>query len=169
MTAAISNLESPIADPGLWSQARAEHLLAPDSPLSADARAVLRAMFDAGAIGPQRAVKQASLAADAGLCPRRLQKANLDLLTAGIVVCTLCGQAPIQNPKSKIQNSSGPGQFLARSDADVAGYREQLRRRAIQCFRHLQLLKRACRLASDAIAAERAGAGTLFAEAGARP
>jgi hypothetical protein len=122
------------------------------------ARVLLGAMLDAGAVGRDHAITQADLAercilADGTtMSARQIQEVNLELLRAGVVVCSTC-QAPM-------------GQFIARVFEDVRPFEASLAKRASLIFEHRQALRTAVEVARDQAAAANHGAGTLFDEVG---
>lgn len=145
--------------PSLLSLRHLRSLLAPSSPLSDDARALLRTMLDWHSIGRQRALVQADLAAHSGISARRIQQLNLELERAGVVVCTTCGDRVTRRM----------GQYLAETEIEASDYRDQLEGRAKLCFIHVQAHDQAVRIARDQAAQDRHGAGTLWQDAPAEP
>lgn len=151
--------QTPTPSADLISCRHLDSLLQENSPLSADSKAVLRSMLDAGSIGPRKAVTQSRLARLSGVSRRQIQRANIELLLAGVVICSSCGGQAADGSAMR------PGQFIARDPGDVAPFRDQLSGRAKLCFVHVQLLDSAVRIAQSESAQDRSGAGTLFAEA----
>ena len=125
-----------------------DRLCHPSSELSADARNLLCVMVSVGAIGAKHAVRQSVLSQCVHVNQREIQELNLELLEAGVVVCSSCG--------------SPAGQYIAETLADVRPFEEQLKSRALRVFQHKSLLEQAVRIATDRVAAERNGQGTLF-------
>lgn len=135
-------------DHKLYSPDTIDRLCHPSSELSADARSLLCVMVSTGAIGAARAIRQDVLSRLCGVSARGIQELNLELLKAGVVVCSSCG--------------SPAGQYIAETLADVRPFEEQLKSRALRVFQHKSLLEQAVRIATDRVAAEQNGRGTLF-------
>ncbi len=149
----------------LLSMRHLRSLLAPSSPLSDDAKSLLRTLIEWGAIGRQNAIIQRGLARHAGLSARRVQQVNLELLSAGVVVCTSCGGRSVMDlirgePPST--RAGRVGQFLAETEADAQDMADQLEGRAKRIFVHRQVLAAAVRIARDQAAQDRQGQGTLW-------